>query len=270
MSDFGKRLKELRTECHLKQSDLAAFVCVQPSYISRLETGSSSPSDALIEALARCTGCSYHWLKYGEGSRLDEDSKDIYPDVGYSPTYKKSTFIEEKHQFLPPKSNVFKKNRLSPREVLVAALIDYFYRFALPVPVEIPSHDAQNCSNCFPFAFPDFSLDIRAGGISKWAFYTYASQIQKPAGTNLWPAEQTLFQMVGKLSTQLMQPDVKYSFVIDDDRFLHRIEKYRFDNLNATVSVIILHPFADNAPIEKYLAFHRSADIYFLKTSLQL
>lgn len=270
MNNFGARLKELRTECRLRQSDLAGAVDVQPSYISRLETGSSTPSNSLIEALAHCTGYSYHWLKYGEGPRFGEEGMKICSNIGRDSANLRKAYIEEysKSQLLVARTS--RKNRPSPRETLIAALIDYFYRHALPVPVEIPSHEAQKYPEYFPFASPDFSLNIISCSVSKWAFYTYASQIQKPTRSSLWQAEQALFQIIGKLSTQLMQQDVKYSFVIDDDRFLQQIEKYQFNNLNATLSVIILHPFSNETPNEKYLSFHRNADTFFLENGLTI
>ncbi len=49
---FGRRLRELRRERGLSQSDLAERTSVTPEYVSRIERGRVGPSLAMIERLA--------------------------------------------------------------------------------------------------------------------------------------------------------------------------------------------------------------------------
>lgn len=49
---FGKRLKEIRKNKKLTQSELAEKLEVDEKYISRLETGISTPSFSLLEKIS--------------------------------------------------------------------------------------------------------------------------------------------------------------------------------------------------------------------------
>ncbi|SRR5574344_410012 len=49
---LGKRIKEIRKAKHMTQPELAEKINVDPKYISRLETGSSTPSFTTIEKMA--------------------------------------------------------------------------------------------------------------------------------------------------------------------------------------------------------------------------
>ncbi len=50
---FGKRLKEIRKENGLSQSELAERLNVDEKYVSRLETGSSTPSFSMLVKLSK-------------------------------------------------------------------------------------------------------------------------------------------------------------------------------------------------------------------------
>jgi len=64
---FGIRLKKVRELMNMKQTELAKLLGVRSTYISRLETGSSNPSDSLIRLIASATLVNYEWLKNGTG-----------------------------------------------------------------------------------------------------------------------------------------------------------------------------------------------------------
>lgn len=64
---FGIRLKKVRELMNMKQTELAKLLGVRSTYISRLETGSSNPSDSLIRLIASSTYVNYEWLKNGTG-----------------------------------------------------------------------------------------------------------------------------------------------------------------------------------------------------------
>jgi transcriptional regulator with XRE-family HTH domain len=50
---LGKRIKEIRQSRNLKQPALSNIVDVDPQYISRIETGKSSPSLDTLEKIAK-------------------------------------------------------------------------------------------------------------------------------------------------------------------------------------------------------------------------
>ena len=50
---FGRRLKEIRKENGLSQAELAERLSVDEKYISRLETGSSTPSFSMLNKLSK-------------------------------------------------------------------------------------------------------------------------------------------------------------------------------------------------------------------------
>lgn len=55
--EFGKRIKQIREQKGLVQTDIAYEVEVEPGYISRLELGKSSPTLEVIIAIARVLEC---------------------------------------------------------------------------------------------------------------------------------------------------------------------------------------------------------------------
>jgi len=61
---LGQRLRALRKEQGLSQSDLASDL-VSPSYVSLIESGQRSPERDVLEGLARRLGCSVLYLESG-------------------------------------------------------------------------------------------------------------------------------------------------------------------------------------------------------------
>lgn len=54
---IGNRIKELREQAHLKQSQIAAYLCVDQSYLSKIENGERAISVEQLERLAEFYGC---------------------------------------------------------------------------------------------------------------------------------------------------------------------------------------------------------------------
>ena len=67
MATFGERLRRLRQEAGLSQTELAGDG-ISPSYISLLESGKRSPSGEVVAQLAARLGCSTTLLLSGEPS----------------------------------------------------------------------------------------------------------------------------------------------------------------------------------------------------------
>lgn len=62
MNKFAERLKELRIEKNLKQSDLAKQISVTQPAIAKWETGERSPSIDILIVLAKFFGCTIDYL----------------------------------------------------------------------------------------------------------------------------------------------------------------------------------------------------------------
>lgn len=77
MSDFASRLKQLRTQRGLSQTQLAKEVGVHYNHIGRYERGQSKPSAETLTRLAEALGVSGDFLMEG---RTDEAAKATFED----------------------------------------------------------------------------------------------------------------------------------------------------------------------------------------------
>ena len=72
MSDFSKRLKELRLKEGTMQKEIAKFLGVTPTAVSDYENGKRSPPLDTITKLANRYGANLNWLLTGEGPMFQE------------------------------------------------------------------------------------------------------------------------------------------------------------------------------------------------------
>lgn len=77
---FGKRLKSLREDKGLSQSELARMVDASPALINLMESGQRNPSLATLQDLADALGTTIDYLV----GRADKPSADQVP-VGNGP-----------------------------------------------------------------------------------------------------------------------------------------------------------------------------------------
>ncbi len=77
MSDFASRLKQLRTQRGLSQTELAKAVGVHYNHIGRYERGQSKPTAETLTRLAEALGVSGDFLMEG---RADEAAKATFED----------------------------------------------------------------------------------------------------------------------------------------------------------------------------------------------
>lgn len=77
MSNFASRLKQLRTQRSLSQTELAKKVGVHYNHIGRYERGQSKPSAETLTRLAEALGVSGDFLMEG---RTDEAAKATFED----------------------------------------------------------------------------------------------------------------------------------------------------------------------------------------------
>ena len=67
-ASVGMRLLEARAERGLNLRALARLADLVPTSITNIEDGSSTPTVATAEQLAKALGVSPCWLAYGEGA----------------------------------------------------------------------------------------------------------------------------------------------------------------------------------------------------------
>ena len=70
---MNQRVKQLRKELKLNQSDFGKRLGVTPAAISKIEKGENSPSEQTIKSICREFNVNYAWLKEGIG--------DIYSNL---------------------------------------------------------------------------------------------------------------------------------------------------------------------------------------------
>lgn len=62
MTEMSKRLKELRKESNLSQDQLAKYLNVDQSMVTKLENGSRKLSVSLIDKICNLFGCTEEYL----------------------------------------------------------------------------------------------------------------------------------------------------------------------------------------------------------------
>ena len=52
MNDISKKIKSIRLDNKLRQTDFAEMICISQSYLSRIENGQDYPSKAVIRLIS--------------------------------------------------------------------------------------------------------------------------------------------------------------------------------------------------------------------------
>jgi transcriptional regulator with XRE-family HTH domain len=66
LSSIGERLRQIRQETGLTQTQLAQKVGIRPQHINGIERGQKTPSDQLIRSISRELGIREEWLREGK------------------------------------------------------------------------------------------------------------------------------------------------------------------------------------------------------------
>lgn len=106
MSDFASRLKQLRTQRDLSQTELAKEVGVHYNHIGRYERSQSKPSAETLTRLAEALGVSGDFLMEG---RADEAAKATFEDHELLMQFKEVERLNEadKHHLVKEFLNAF-------------------------------------------------------------------------------------------------------------------------------------------------------------------
>lgn len=75
---LGARIREIRKDNAITQSDFAERMLVSASYISKVESGKEQPSDIFLKLMSLEFNISLDWLKTGEGKKKITDTRYDY------------------------------------------------------------------------------------------------------------------------------------------------------------------------------------------------
>jgi len=75
MHQLKNRIKQLRNELHLNQTEFGAKIGVKQGTIAGYENGSRKPMDAVISAICKEWNVSEEWLRDGTGEMFGETDK---------------------------------------------------------------------------------------------------------------------------------------------------------------------------------------------------
>ena len=77
MSEIKDRIKKIRDDQHLTQTDFGARIGVRGNTITNYETGLRKPSEDVMMAIARTFDVNMVWLKEGTGQAYIQKTKDM-------------------------------------------------------------------------------------------------------------------------------------------------------------------------------------------------
>jgi transcriptional regulator with XRE-family HTH domain len=76
--NFGSRVRKVREELHLLQTDFAAKINMHSSYLSEIETGTRKVGQKIILKIASAYNINLNWLLMGKGPMfIDTDEKKV-------------------------------------------------------------------------------------------------------------------------------------------------------------------------------------------------
>lgn len=74
---MNERIKKIRLQCNLNQTDFARRISVSRSAVCKMESGENSPSEQTISLICREFNVNEDWLRTGLGEPYIEVSKDM-------------------------------------------------------------------------------------------------------------------------------------------------------------------------------------------------
>ena len=73
---IGDRIRQIRKEKGMTQTDLAKTLRINPGSVSRLESGENNPADRTVELICREFHVREEWLRQGTGPMMEEKPRD--------------------------------------------------------------------------------------------------------------------------------------------------------------------------------------------------
>ncbi len=76
MKTFVERLQMLAFDNDLEQADISRASGIDPATVNKWWNGKREPGPKNTKILCKLFGCSYRWLKFGEGSLFEGTERD--------------------------------------------------------------------------------------------------------------------------------------------------------------------------------------------------
>jgi transcriptional regulator with XRE-family HTH domain len=87
LDNFGERLKDLRTERKMSQTELADLVGLRYAHVSRYENGGSRPSADMLMKLSKALNVSTDYLLFG---KIEDAAKADFKDKDFLNMFKQA------------------------------------------------------------------------------------------------------------------------------------------------------------------------------------
>ena len=71
--NIGARIKAVRSDFSLTQSDFASSLGISQNYLSEIEKGIKTPSETILIALSCIYKINIKWLRLGKGTMSEAD-----------------------------------------------------------------------------------------------------------------------------------------------------------------------------------------------------
>lgn len=158
MSEIGERLKLIRQELGLTQTQVANMVGIRPQHINGIERGSKTPSDLLIKSICRELGIQEEWLRHGQDPISTPIEKEM---IKIMARYGKRAFLEQCIKLTQKEGDVLLHNQL--KESLDSLNLSNLYRMVQFL-IETYTNSGQKNQHWmevqFERAFPEFKETI--------------------------------------------------------------------------------------------------------------
>ncbi|MEW6273738.1 MAG: helix-turn-helix transcriptional regulator [Bacillota bacterium] len=154
MSTIGERLRQIRSELGLTQTQLAQKVGIRPQHINGIERGAKIPSDQLVKNISRELGIREEWLRHGATPVFIPVEEELLKLMA---RHGRRAILEQCIRLAREEGDIYLQNQL--KESLDSLSLSALYRMVQYL-IETYTHSDQKMRNWmevqFERAFPEF------------------------------------------------------------------------------------------------------------------
>ncbi|MEW5898392.1 MAG: helix-turn-helix transcriptional regulator [Bacillota bacterium] len=159
MSTIGERLRQIRQELGLTQTQLARKAGIRPQHINGIERGAKIPSDQLIKNLSRELGIREEWLRDGREPVFVPVEEELLKVMA---RYGRRALLEQCIKLAREEGDLYLQNQL--KESLDGLSLSVLYRMVQFL-IETYTHADQKTRHWmevqFERAFPEFKETLQ-------------------------------------------------------------------------------------------------------------